>query len=358
LDSSALINMTSGVGAVVAALFALLVLAKKKKNLPDWILFFWFIVFSAHLFCGLGRSAYPSIKTFEVFVMSIGFLHGPFFLLYTKSFTRKSLGWPDSLHFLPFVIFLVCGFFIQNDFQIRWQIIVLIPKIISLAAYPAYVYHQQAKRVAYWENNHSDSTLLALRWIKMIALLFLLSIGVGVIRLTVELATGVAYFELWDVLRYVLLLTAMGFFGLQYGMMYQPEYIPGTVREEGMYKHSPLKPDEIEKYAHIIQHYIQDKEPFLDPNFSLTALSEATGIRKHHLSQIISSKMNTSFYNLINSKRVAHALGKLKREDITNLTFEGLGYESGFNTKSSFYYNFKKVTGKTPMQYVKEISGS
>ena len=341
LDSSVLINMISGVGAVVAVLFALLILAKKKKYLSDWILFFWFIVFSAHLFCGLGRSAYPSIKTFEVFVMSIGFLHGPFFLLYTKSFTRKSLGWADSIHFLPFVIFMVCGFFIQNDFQVRWQIKVLIPKIISLAAYPAYVYHQQAKRVAYWENNHSDSTLLALRWIKMIALLFFLSIGVGVIRLTVEL-----------------LLTAMGFFGLQYGMVYQPEYIPATVREEGMYKHSPLKPDEIEKYAHIIQHYIQDKEPFLDPNFSLTALSEATGIRKHHLSQIISSEMNTSFYNLINSKRVAYALRKLKTEDITNLTFEGLGYESGFNTKSSFYYNFKKVTGKTPMQFVKEISGS
>ncbi|MEM8765363.1 MAG: helix-turn-helix domain-containing protein [Bacteroidota bacterium] len=349
--------MISGVGAVLAILFALLILAKKKKSLPDWILFFWFVVFSAHLFCGLGHTAYPSIKSFEVFVMTIGFLHGPFFLLYSKSLVYKNLRWVDSIHFLPFFFFTVLGFFVQDDFKARWQVILLIPKIISLVAYPAYVYLQQAKRITYWENNHSDSTLLALRWIKMIALLFLLSIGIGIIRLVVELATGVPYFELWDVLRYVLLLTAMGFFGLQYGMVYRPEYVPSILPEDGAYKHSPLKKGEIEKYANMILNYIEDKQPFLDPNFSLTALSEATGIRKHHLSQIISSEMNTSFYNLINSKRVAYALHRLKTEGLSKLTFEGLGYESGFNTKSSFYYNFKKVTGKTPKQYLKEIGG-
>ena len=89
-----------------------------------------------------------------------------------------------------------------------------------------------------------------------------------------------------------------------------------------------------------------------------STLSDSVGIPKHHLSQIINSEMKTSFYTLINSKRVEHAIAKLKISEKMNYTLEGIGYESGFNSKSSFFHNFKKVTGKTPKQYFKEIGSS
>ncbi|WP_422858231.1 helix-turn-helix domain-containing protein [Flagellimonas sp. S174] len=357
MENSFFLGIISGIGALQGILFALLLMSKKNRQRPDRILLIWFLVFSGHLMSAMGKYLYPSLFPFSILTSTIGFLHGPFFLLYYISLTNRPWRWGDSLHFLPFLIFIVLSFFLNPNFPPSWDIIIVLPKIASLIIYPAFVLYLSTKRMRYLRNNHSSNMVLVFRWIRVIAFLFLLSIGVGLVRMFVELSVGVRYFELWDIIRYVVLLTAIGFFGLKYGVVYKPEEaLPQEVEKN--YKHSPLKKEEIERYAATINKFIDNNEAYLDPNFSLSALSKSVNIPKHHLSQIINSELNTTFYNLVNTRRVAYALRKLETEDSSKLTFEGLGYESGFNTKSSFYHNFKKVTGKTPKQYLKEMSSS
>ncbi|PRX56949.1 helix-turn-helix domain-containing protein [Flagellimonas meridianipacifica] len=357
MNSSGFLDIVSGIGAVQGLLFALLLLAKKDKQFPDRILFIWFLIFSFHLLCGMGKDVYPTLALFSVLTMTLGFLHGPFFLLYHKSLTNKNWHLADGLHFIPFLIFTFLGFFIDSDFASSWNLIVLFPKIASLTVYPAFVLFSSMKQMKYFKDNHAGNMVLALRWIRSIALLFLFSIGISILRMAVELSVGVRYFELWDVIRYVVLLTAIGYFGLRYGIVYNPEQTI-SLETKNNYKNSPLQKEDIAKYADTINNFINTNEAYLDPNFSLSTLSDAVGIPKHHLSQIINSEMKTSFYTLINSKRVEHAMAKLKISDKMNYTLEGIGYESGFNSKSSFFHNFKKVTGKTPKQYFSEISSS
>ncbi|MEM7514706.1 MAG: AraC family transcriptional regulator [Bacteroidota bacterium] len=120
------------------------------------------------------------------------------------------------------------------------------------------------------------------------------------------------------------------------------------------YRHSPLQEKEILHYQHRINDFFGRSKAYLQPDFSLASLSEAVDIPKHHLSQIINSEMNSTFYELVNAKRIEYAMLNMRERD--NLTLEGLGYECGFNSKSAFFSNFKKKTGKTPGQYKKEIS--
>jgi AraC-like DNA-binding protein len=61
--------------------------------------------------------------------------------------------------------------------------------------------------------------------------------------------------------------------------------------------------------------------------------------------------LGKSFTNLINEYRIEKAKELLETEN--NFTVEGIGYESGFNSKSTFFTTFKKITGKTPTEYQK-----
>ena len=357
LDNSVILGVIAGIGTLQGFLFALLLLAKKGRQRPDRVLFTWFLVFSLHLLAAMGKYLYPGLFPFPILIMTLGFLHGPFFLLYYAALVNRKWHLRDSLHFLPFLVFGVLCFYYSPNFPPSWDLVILFPKIASLMVYPSLVLYLSNQRKECLRQDYAGNLVLALGWIRIIAFLFLISIGVGILRMTVALSVGVRYFELWDIIRYVVLLTAIGYFGLRYGMVYAPElaYVP---KAQSNYKYSPLKKNEIERYAATITDFLDTNEAYLDADFSLSMLSNSVNIPKHHLSQIINAEMNTSFYSLINSKRVAHAIQKLKVSDKANYTLEAIGYESGFNSKSAFFHNFKKVTGKTPKQFLKEIGSS
>lgn len=96
---------------------------------------------------------------------------------------------------------------------------------------------------------------------------------------------------------------------------------------------------------------IIENELFLNPNFSLEEAARTLKITKHLLSQYINEILGKSFSNLIKEYRIDKAKRLLETEK--NYTIESLGYDSGFNSKSTFFTAFKKVTGLTPAEYQK-----
>ncbi|WP_271765901.1 helix-turn-helix domain-containing protein [Aquimarina algiphila] len=344
-----------GIGAIQSILFILLILAKKNKRLSDWNLILWFLIFFTHLVLAIVKEKYP-INALEILTMTIGFLHGPFFYYYAKTIFNQHPSKFDILHFLPFLVFTISGFYIKPNQELSLEIIVLIAKLASRIIYPLYVLFSLNAKLKFLKSKRADHSILELSWLKNIAILFLISSGIAMLRLTTELLVGVAYFELLDMLLYVSLFTIIGFFGLKYGIVYTPEISLSAFPEEKKYKHSPLKNDEINIFQNKINSFFKESTMYLHSDFSLTTLSKSLNIPKHHLSQIINSDMGTTFYDLINTKRIEYAMHRIRKGNNKQLTFEGLGYECGFNSKSTFFYHFKKHTGKTPGQFVKGIS--
>ncbi|RZK49106.1 MAG: AraC family transcriptional regulator [Pedobacter sp.] len=99
---------------------------------------------------------------------------------------------------------------------------------------------------------------------------------------------------------------------------------------------------------------IIEKELYLNPNFSLEEAAKELKVTKHLLSQYVNEVLGKSFSTLIKDYRIEKAKKLLQTE--SNYTIEGLGYDSGFNSKSTFFTAFKKNTGLTPAEYQKTQS--
>jgi AraC-like DNA-binding protein len=85
-------------------------------------------------------------------------------------------------------------------------------------------------------------------------------------------------------------------------------------------------------------------------DLSLSKLAELVNIPAYKLSITLNQKMDTTFYDLINSKRVEASLSLLR--DNRNLTIEAITAEVGFKSKSTFYRAFKKFKGITPTDFL------
>jgi len=69
---------------------------------------------------------------------------------------------------------------------------------------------------------------------------------------------------------------------------------------------------------------------------------------------VINHVLDKTFYDLINSHRIDHAIDKMSSPE-NNFSILELGYDAGFNSVSGFYNAFKKQTEKTPAQYLRHL---
>ena len=111
--------------------------------------------------------------------------------------------------------------------------------------------------------------------------------------------------------------------------------------------------EEINSSKEILQKMevlLRTEELFKDSKLKSSTIAERLEISVHKLSQVINENLDKNFSNYINEYRIELAKRMLVSED--RYTIEAIGQECGFNSKSSFYAAFKKVTGTTPSKYV------
>lgn len=90
---------------------------------------------------------------------------------------------------------------------------------------------------------------------------------------------------------------------------------------------------------------------YLDPELSLPRLADTLGCSVNHLSQAINAGHKLSFFDYLNQFRVAEAARLLRQDDCRFPAVLDVALAVGFNSTSTFYTAFKKVTGQTPARY-------
>lgn len=115
--------------------------------------------------------------------------------------------------------------------------------------------------------------------------------------------------------------------------------LPNTEREAGIFQK--------------VDGYIKDNQRYLDPNLSLEKLAEELSVSTSHLSRLINTYSQYNFSDYINAFRISDAKRFLNSSEFSSYTIVAIGLECGFNSKSTFYTAFKRLTGSTPTHYRK-----
>lgn len=113
---------------------------------------------------------------------------------------------------------------------------------------------------------------------------------------------------------------------------------------------------QVTDFAKKLELFMEKEEPYLDPNLTLPLLSGKLACTVHLLSKVINQCFGKNFFDYINEYRVKYYLHLVQKPTNKKYTILAMALKSGFNSKSTFNHSFKKITGKTPSQFIKDIS--
>ncbi len=299
-------------------------------------------------------------------------LVGPAAYLYVRSCTQKDFEIRPILwlHFLPtllalgyhFPFFLESGevkiiaffkFFLNGELGV--------PKIISsIKLLHPTIYFIICIRLIMNYRNHLSNAASYIdtafhRWLLVFCLILLLPLLVVIIFMlsTFQYISATTYFT--GIFFFIL---AVHLAAMVKPELFQtfPHQMPLSEPNEDQkqkYEKSTLQNTQKDKYIEKLQTYVDTHKPYLEPELTLSQLSEQVGIPAHYLSQVINERLDCNFLDFINNYRVKAAKELLIDPKYSHYTIISTAYEAGFSAKSTFYTVFKKHTGMTPSAYRK-----
>jgi AraC-like DNA-binding protein len=128
------------------------------------------------------------------------------------------------------------------------------------------------------------------------------------------------------------------------------EFIVSAKKEK--YTNIQIEENEANKLLEKIESTLSKEELYKNPNFTLPIFAKKLNIRPQLLSQLLNNNLHKSFTLFINEYRIEEAKKLLKVN--SNLKIEVIAEKCGFNSNSTFYTVFKKLTGTTPAKYTKK----
>lgn len=103
-----------------------------------------------------------------------------------------------------------------------------------------------------------------------------------------------------------------------------------------------------------LEQILINEKLYLQSDLRIRDLSDRIALSPNYVSAIINDGSGSNFNDWINQYRVQEVILKLGNQEHLHKSIVALAYESGFHSKSTFQSAFKKWTGKTPTQFLKE----
>lgn len=357
-------------GLSVAFFLFVLILFKKNKQRPDFILLAWIGIIVVHLALFIAHHTgwvyqYPHLLGVG---LPIPLLHGVLLYFYTIELIHDH---PlrirsASLHLVPIMIMTVLAipFYIlsaeekiavfKNEGRgFEWYmyiqtVVFLVAGLTYSVASIAMIRKHQKQAL----NAYSNLDKRMLRWLEYLA------IGLAIIWL-VSAFSG----ELITFAAVVLFVLFIGFFGISQYPVFHSVASPGGMAkaqsdpevpaepEPGKYRKSKLDEPEAVAVRQHLEQVMADQKPFARADLTLNDLAAAIQVSPNHLSQVINSLEGKTFYHYINTYRIREFLTLAGQPQSRKFTYLGLAFQCGFTSKTTFNKYFKLHTGKTPSEY-------
>lgn len=377
----------NAIGLIQGILLAIGILFYPKGNRVSNLYLAFHVFFSAIVLASPFTHIFFSSITLsgECFVEPFLLLIFPFLYLYIKSFTQKINGKIVLIHLLSFILYCPLLVFliiyktpVNTYFQFDMVLIVLgVVKIFLFAYYLVKCWKEINLLQALVKQNFSEVSRKNLKWVKQLVIcgcliLLIYSTVMTFIIINPEfsylnlLLIGVVtiyiYFASFKGLTQPAIFVSLNNYVYESTNEYQNESIPVKAELEGnsavndkvKYEKSTLTNEKQEKLIDSLEKIVQNEKLYLEPELSIQILAGKLNTSPYYISQVLNQNLKTNFYDYINSQRVERAKELLTASTHKNLTILAIGFEAGFNSKTTFNTVFKKFTGKTPSVYKSE----
>ncbi|MFI5159867.1 MAG: ABC transporter permease [Sphingobacteriales bacterium] len=273
---------------------------------------------------------------------------GPLLYFYVLKLTQpeRKIGWKDLLHFSPVLLQRVILLS-----AIKLDLIFQLTAFISVAVY-VYLSHILIRRFyRQIEFVHGDRYRYEFRWLHHLLTFF------GLIWFLWIPSSALAHFHYHDQLGTItyyplyLALAALTIWIAAIAYLRPEESVaanaPSVVK--------PSTPVELKQKGAWLKNMVRQNRYYEDPELNLRSLAEKVDLHPNELSRIINTSLKKSFNDFINEYRVVEVTWKMNDPAYDHLTLQGIAFESGFNSKTTFHRIFKEMTGKSPAEYKNEL---
>ncbi len=286
-----------------------------------------------------------------VFYLSVRFYTGP-----GEKFTGKD----TCFLIIPllFLVLLMCKPLIGEDDFMTWYIPLFLGHSLfyTLLAYRRIEKHQNTIELYF-----SNKEPVNLSWIKYIIYAFIAS-SVVVIVYTIFMPAGAL--NVYINLYFLMIVYMVAFYSIR-----QKEIFPQNPEVNNQIetadfaeisvsgpKHKLMHDADLELLKQALLELMETEQPYLDSELTLMKMAEKMKISSHQLSYVMNSGFGENFFHFVNKYRVRKAGELLMNPGFDHLNIVAIGFDSGFNSKTSFNTTFKKITSYTPTEYRKNRS--
>jgi len=348
------------IGFSQALFAAVLLMAKKGRTIPDKILTAWlFLLAIEFLSCAIDYRFYGYALLSSSFL-----LFNPAFYLYVCSLVQPKfrLSVLHLLHLIPFLFFEVFAYvlhepyvlfgYFNNDTTYWFRFFFALASLVSWIVYNSIasilIFRHRLQLVDEFSSIESNKRITWLIFVVIFYNVFcLLLITSGIFNLFFNVE-----FPLLPVVNYsalLLLVYILGFYGLKQEVIYSK--VTKYDSQNATRSYSPLlSKEQSDKLRTILFSFFEKDKPYLNPELSMDMLANALGFPKHHITEVLNKEIGKNFFQFVNEYRV-NAVKEMLIQPKNFYSIEAIGFECGFNSKSSFFTIFKKATGQTPLQY-------
>jgi AraC-like DNA-binding protein len=305
------------------------------------------------------------------------FLIGPFLYQYVVAATRDtSITWQQRMaHLIPasLVIAFCMPIYqwsaadklraIQSDNATTGEVdLLLVAAALHVLLYMLACLLQARRFSAHLKTHYSNLDSMKSKWLTTLILVNLIVWGCWFVAVVAG-----ARFAWVESIASSIAVYGLGYAGLRYGIVFgrsasanttqnllsqsQPPTIASEEIGNEKYAKSTLRAEQFADYQKRIVAHMEIEKPYLEPNLTLRSLADQLLISPHHLSQVFSSDMNTSFYDYINRCRVVEVQRCLDDPSYNQQTILEIALAAGFSSKATFNNVFKNAVGVTPSNY-------
>lgn len=380
---------------ILQSLFLCVVIGISGKRLArsQWVLILWLCTLVMNFyFYWVSFSDTVFGFDFLVICWGIEILQGPLIYLYTRSVLNNetNIRPVDLLHLIPYSAVLIVVFgshystvntvtisngyiIFKNGAPMALKILINLIKIVTLCYIGISIYkvYGRTKSLSWY---HSNPERISLIWLR----LFLIGIGVGDVILYLAipdmlglymlndfqiagLSTGMgvafSYFASFVNYRHQFELNALVTVSSE-GNMQRVHQALEEVTADVKYRNSSLTEAKALELSYSLMQYMTDGKPYLNKNLTLRDVAGELNLSPNTVSQVINDCMKKNFFEFVNEYRIREFKQNIKRGQHDHYTILAVAQECGFASKSTFYSTFKKLTGQTPADFVKEYEAN